>query len=201
MAGLASTNHAATHQTRKSYAQVIKDRAKPRPRPAVTLEISANNKIEEDGWTDISSVSSCNWPKSPTAFSDWESVHSGCEFWTESYTYQLDMEAGLIGPELWEQKIDTRASQVLAGRIKHKEKLNWRYQNLSVTDRIFLRVEEDPISRKPWKEYPGRSHRRGYLENLGEEKLRRRMKRDLQSDTKIGETDTIRLHRGKGKGR
>ncbi|KIJ51502.1 hypothetical protein M422DRAFT_26906 [Sphaerobolus stellatus SS14] len=191
----------AISQTRKSYAQIIKDRAKPRPRPPITLEASTNNN--EDDWTDVSSVTSCDWPRTPTGLSESGSIHSACEISTVPYVqevYQLNRESEVLEMDstLWEESIDTRAPQVLAGRIKHKEKSNWRYRNLTAP----CKTQED-IIKKPWKEYPGCSHRGGHWKDYGEEKVRKQGKKDLQTHirSRDSETETTRIKYAQGKPR
>lgn len=149
--------------SKRSYAQVLKDV----PPPHKKFNTNAPQDCADD-WTDVSSVSSCDWPGSVdeecmllcqypphgslTRLST--TAVSTDEQCTPIRDQRHDEQRYYPGPETinsvpWvDDDVDTRASHAMASHIKYTNRSRWRYTNIPVSPGL-------QGVQKPWRRYPG----------------------------------------------
>jgi len=178
---------------KKTFAQALKesrnDQHRRARKPNLKVETSkldnqkqkADDKttVDED-WTEISSVSSCEWPGSVTKCRSFPLPLSELR----AYLHEIGLAHASISvafseisdtqpndscmspcmkscfmpraPEppvnLWEEGIDTRTHKAIAGRVKHELKSICRYRHIGGYEYW------TEVSGKPWKvkQYPGK---------------------------------------------
>ncbi|KAF8513289.1 hypothetical protein JB92DRAFT_2830437 [Gautieria morchelliformis] len=140
--------------SKRSYAQVVKD--SPPPCTELRPEIIQSDQLEdhcEEGWTDVSSVTSCDWPGSV----DEELVGASDQSCTSNQSEVLEAHRNYSVHEptdeaLWiDHDVDTRAPHALACHIKRTNRSRWLYTNVRMGPCRFPTVEEDI---KSWRRYP-----------------------------------------------
>ncbi|KAF8589205.1 hypothetical protein K439DRAFT_445328 [Ramaria rubella] len=183
-----NTSTAAGLSTR-TYAQVIKETL-PRPRAlpcSPTLDL-----ILEDGWSDVSSVTSCSWPGSEDADSVSSTETQEIQAIQPIYLNLIPVVKTIEEVPWIDEDLDTRAPYALAGRIKHINRSRWLHTNIGSQSSACHEISaSESESHKPWRRYPGcRSkycHRNDYLIRKAESKERETLQREVRVAKKFRE--------------
>lgn len=149
-----------TGPSKRSYAQVVKEA----PSMALGNATASSSSHDEEDWTDVSSVTSCDWP---------DSVDEQCTLLNLkchlSHHDLTNLSTLAVSPDeenspdrrrnrhpgvrsiddvLWiDDAVDTRAPQAMAGHIKFRNRTRWLY-----TYNIYLVPE---FELKLWERFPG----------------------------------------------
>lgn len=155
----------------KSYAQVVKEPCPPQTQqpPRRHIEIIP----DDDDWTDVSSVTSCGWPRSVETDCTFRNISSSvlhlnlgsAVFSDDSHSLShLIKNAKRNSPNPivempedvpWiDQEIDTRVPHAFAGQIKHCNRSRWRYTNIRPQAVFCGYINEEELL-KPWRTFPG----------------------------------------------
>lgn len=166
--------------SKKSYAQAVKESHPPRPaRPAqnsapITLRVDE----EEDQWTDVSSMTSCSWPKTV----DEEGTSSMCQGLLSRpvLTWDARREVSCVisscghddrdrpshsddtdpeGYQWTDESVDTRAPHAIASEISRINRSRRLYRIYS-PNCFECRFPEREL--KLWRRFPGARTRRFY---------------------------------------
>ena len=173
------TDTTPSHGLSKSYAQAVKEP----PPPQSELPRHIGIIPPDDEWTDVSSVTSCEWPGSvktectlhkispvlspshiriAIAGGDSDASDPRNHPVKSEEQTALHIVTQMLEDVPWiDEDVDTRVPHAFAGQIKHCNRSRWRYTNIDLHPNqcvpnqcvYHVRQGEPP---KPWRPFPGK---------------------------------------------